>query len=224
MMNVTEAVLSRASARAYLDKPVDSTLLRSILATALRAPSGGNVQPWHIHVLLGEAKQNFTQRIMTSFAETPMGESPNPGMYPEPLPDPFKERRAVCGLMLYDALAIPKEDKKGRIAQALKNYEFFGAPVGLIFTMPSYMVEAQAIDMGILMQTIMLLARDHGLDTCPQVIWRMWPQTIRSALNIDDSHHVMGGMCLGYADTASPVANLGIPRAAFEDAVSFHDA
>ncbi|QDX80757.1 hypothetical protein B9N43_05555 [Denitratisoma sp. DHT3] len=221
-MNVTEAVLSRASARAYLDQPVEPELLREILAAALRAPSGGNLQPWHVHVLTGAAKQNFSQRILDSFSNNPMGESPDPKMYPEPLPSPYKERRAVCGTMLYDALAIPKEDKQARIVQALKNYEFFGAPVGLIFTMPSYMVEAQAIDMGILMQSIMLLAKDRGLDTCPQVIWRMWPQTIRSALDIGDAQHVMGGMCLGYADTASPVANLGVPRDSLDALVSFH--
>lgn len=221
-MNVTEAVLSRASARAYLDQPVEPALLREILTTALRAPSGGNLQPWHIHVLTGAAKQNFSQRILDSFTRSPMGESPDPKMYPEPLPEPYKDRRAVCGAMLYEALNLPREDRQGRIAQALKNYEFFGAPVGLIFTMPSYMVEAQAIDMGILMQTLMLLARDHGLDTCPQVIWRMWPETIRNALDIAPDMHVMGGMCLGYADTASPIANLGVPRDSLDAMVTFH--
>ncbi|MBS0324832.1 MAG: nitroreductase [Proteobacteria bacterium] len=222
-MNVTEAVRSRAACRAFLDRPVPAAVLRTLVETALRAPSGGNLQPWHVHVLTGAAKARLTASVMEAFQRTPAGEPDHdPQIYPEPLGEPYKTRRAVCGAMLYDALKIPREDKMGRIRQALKNYEFFGAPVGLIFTAPAGMVEGQAVDMGILMQTVMLLAREQGLDTCPQAIWRMWPKAIAAALGLGEGIHVLGGMSLGYADAASPVATLNIPRDGLDVLATFH--
>ncbi len=221
-MDVTEAVSSRRSVRAYLDKPVAPDLLRGILMSALRAPSGGNLQPWHIHVLEGVAKRNLIRRVIERLPLMQMGESSDPQIYPEPLPSPYKERRSVSGALLYDALKIPKEDKQSRNAQGMKNFEFFGAPVGLIFTSPSIMRESQAIDVGILMQTVMLLAKERGLASCPQVSWRMWPDTVRDALGIGPGERVMAGMCLGYADPASPLTNLAMPRDRLDALATFH--
>ncbi len=134
-MNVSDAVAARFSARAFLDKPVPKDLVVSILDRAKQAPSGGNLQPWHVHVLMGEAQKKFLSLVADRLKANPMGEGGDYEIYPANLWEPYRTRRFRCGEMLYESIQIPREDKPGRLRQFGNNFRFFGAPVGLIFAL-----------------------------------------------------------------------------------------
>ena len=140
--------------------------------------------------------------------------------YPEAMKEPYRSRRFRCGETLYDTLEIPREDKIQRIMQVLKNFNFFGAPVGILITLDRSMAEPQCIDVGIMMQSLMLLAKESGLATCPQVSWSVWPKAVRSALDIDENEKVMAWIAMGYELTDQKINNLQQPRAELSDLVS----
>ena len=204
-MNVSEALESRASVRAYLDKPVPSGLLHEILLAAARSPSGGNLQPWHVWAFAGEHLRRFKAVVAERARTNAMGEGTEYKIYPENLEEPYRTRRFKNGEDLYRALGIPREDKAGRLGQFAKNYEFFGAPVGLIFTINRRMEPGQWADLGMYMQSVMLLAREHGLSTCPQEAWALWHKTIREFVDLPQELMVFAGMALGYADSSHPI-------------------
>ncbi len=218
-ISVTQALRERRSARAFRDRAVPQALVREILELAGRSPSGGNLQPWKVYALAGEALDGFVGAVKERCVANPAGEGAE-AIYPPKLPEPYRTRRFACGETMYEALGIAREDKAARLGQVFKNFEFFGAPVGLIVTMDQLMVEAQCLDIGIFLQSVMLLAKERGLDTCPQASWRMWPKIISEILDVDDREVVMAGLALGYAAPEEPVNELCQPRVSADDFIS----
>lgn len=219
-MSVSAAVTTRRAVREFTDQPVAEELIRDVLQTAGHAPSGSNIQPWNVYVLTGEALEQALQSIQGRLYSGEM-ETPEFPTYPEPLAEPYRERRATCGERMYTALGIPREDKGARIQQVMRNYQFFGAPVGIIITMDSSMGESQALDIGIFAQTLMLVAKERGLDTCPQVSWTLWPKAVKEAIDIPGDEKIMVGISIGYGDADAPVNHLKHPRTDLEDFVQF---
>lgn len=211
-MNVTEAVDRRVSVRAYLDKPVPGALVREILEAARRAPSGGNLQPWRVHAVTGDP----LERLKAKAAANPGGEPPEYAVYPENLWDPFRTRRFECGEDLYATLGIPREDKPARLRQLFRNTQFFGAPVGLFFSLDRKLGPPQWSDVGMYMQTVMLLAVERGLATCAQEFWARYPKTVAEHIGLPDDHMLFSGMALGFADDSAPINSLRTRRDPFE--------
>jgi len=219
---VSEAITQRKSVREFQDKAVPKALIEEILSLAMATSSGSNLQPWKIHVVTGEVKDRLTQTVNERIMEAPMGEGGDIPIYPEKLLEPWRKRRGECGEVVYETLGIAREDKMGRMMQVLKNFSFFGAPVGLILTMDRSLSKAQIIDIGLILQNIQLLAVERGLATCAQASWTMWPKTIREVLDIDESEMVMVGLALGYADDQAPVNHAKQSRADLAEAVTLY--
>ncbi|MDO8899762.1 MAG: nitroreductase [Phenylobacterium sp.] len=211
-MNVSQAVAQRISVRAFRPDPVPGALVREILEAAVRAPSGGNLQPWRVHALTGAPLETLKTRVR----ENPFGETPEYDVYPANLWEPLRTRRFQCGEDLYATIGIPREDKAARLAQLAKNGELFGAPVGLFFSLDRKVGPPQWSDVGMLMQTVMLLAVERGLATCAQEYWARYPQTLADILSLPDDHMIFSGMALGYADAAAPINTLRTRRDPFE--------
>ncbi len=220
-MRVSEAVAGRFSARAFLDREVPGEKIRRILNRARRAPSGGNLQPWHVHVCAGEALEALKARIGDARREHPKGEPPQYAVYPADLPEPYRSRRYRCGEDLYASLDIPRENRLGRLQQFAKNLDGFGAPVVLFFSIDRIMGRNQWAHLGMFMQTIMLLAVDEGLHTCPQEAWSAFSGTISEFLGLPESRMFYCGMAVGYADPDHPINRWRTERAPLEDIASF---
>jgi nitroreductase len=214
-MTVTEAVDRRISVRAFRGEPVAEALVREILAAAARAPSGGNLQPWRVYALTGqpliELKAKAAGVMATGLEE------PEYDVYPPNLWEPFRTRRFQCGEDLYASIDIPRDNRGGRLAQLAKNLDFFGAPVGLFFALDRKLGPPQWSDLGMYMQTVMLLAVERGLDTCAQEFWARLPKTVGSFLNLPEDHMLFSGMALGYRDEAHAINTLRTRRETLED-------
>ena len=195
-MNVSEAVERRISVRAFKPDPVPGALVAEILEKAARAPSGGNLQPWRVYGLSGAPLAAFKALVRTN----PFGETPEYEVYPQNLWDPFRTRRFQNGEDLYASLGIPREDRPARLRQLANNTDFFGAPVGLFFCLDRKLGPPQWSDLGMYMQTVMLLAVERGLDTCAQEFWARYPQTVAKFVGMPDDHMLFSGMALGYRD------------------------
>ncbi|CAN1540287.1 NfnB Nitroreductase [Caulobacteraceae bacterium] len=211
-MNVTEAVDRRVSVRAYLDRPVSGELVRELLLAAQRAPSGGNLQPWRVHALTGAPLEGLKAKVAANLA----GETPEYDVYPPDLWDPFRTRRFQCGEDLYATIGIPREDKPARLQQLFKNTQLFGAPVGLFFSLDRRLGPPQWSDVGMYMQTLMLLATERGLATCAQEFWARYPKTVAEHLALPDDHMLFSGMALGWPDDTAPINTLRTRRDPFE--------
>jgi len=207
-MNVTDAVSRRISVRAFKPDPVPGAVMREILEAAARAPSGGNLQPWRVYALSGAPLEEFKAVI----AENPEGETPEYNVYPPNLWDPLRTRRYECGEDLYATIGIAREDKPGRYRQMANNLNFFGAPVGLFFCLDRRVGPPQWGDVGMLMQTVMLLAVERGLDTCAQEYWARYPKAVGRFLDLPDDHMLFSGMSLGYRDEDKPINALRTRR------------
>ena len=162
-MNVSDAVNARRSVRAFLPDPVSDETIRGLLEIAARAPSGGNLQPWRIFVVNGDSMHRFREHL----AAAPPVEEPGYEIYPASLWEPYRTNRFTVGEQLYATLGIPREDKEGRMAQFARNGDFFGAPAALFCYIDKGMGRPQWSDLGMFLQTFMLLAQEAGLDTCP---------------------------------------------------------
>ncbi len=221
-MDVREAVASRYSCRAFLPTPVPEKTVRDIIACAARAPSAGNMQPWYVYALSGlridELKAQMAPRMA---AELPKGEGTDYTIYPEPLGELYKARRFQVGELLYKSVNIPREDKPSRYKQYARNYQFFGAPVALFFAREKTHGPAQWADIGGYLQTVALLARGHGLHTCPQQAWVSFNRTIRSFLKLPDHLMIYSGMALGFEDREAPINKWRSPRAALDSFATF---
>jgi nitroreductase len=211
-MNVTDAVDRRVSVRAFLDKPVPGALVREILVAAQRAPSGGNLQPWKVHALAGAPLEALKAKVAANLG----GETPEYNVYPDNLWDPFRTRRFECGEDLYATLGIPREDKPARLQQLFKNTQFFGAPVGIFFSLDRKLGQPQWADVGMYMQTVMLLAVERGLATCAQEFWARYPKTVAEHIGLPDDHMLFSGMALGWPDESAPINSLRTRRDPFE--------
>jgi nitroreductase len=212
-VKVSKALASRSAVRAYLDKPVPANLVQEILVAAARAPSGGNLQPWHVWALMGDHLRRFKATVAERARANPMGEGTEYRIYPDNLAEPYRTRRFRNGEDLYRALGIPREDKAARLGQFAKNFEFFGAPVGLVFAIDRQMEPGQWADLGMYMQSVMLLAQEHGLSTCPQEAWALWHKTFQEFVDLRPNLMVFAGMALGYADTCHPINSWRSDRA-----------
>lgn len=216
-LDVRQAIQERRSVRAFLNKPVPTSLVESILEVARFAPSGVNTQPWQVAVVGSQHRQKITADILLA-KEQGVPENPDYAYYPDTWFDPFKERRKACGLALYGALGIAKDDVTKRKVQWYRNYAFFDAPVALIFYLNAKLCKGSWMDMGMFLQNVMLAARGFGLETCPQAALAEYPDVIRKHLIISADYHIVCGMALGYADWSQPVNQY---RTAREDVAQF---
>ena len=212
-MNVSAAIDTRMSCRAFLSTPVPAHTVREILEIAKRAPSGGNLQPWHVYVLAGAPLTEFLQAIRAKLPANPRGEGAEYDVYPKEITDPYRSRRFKCGEDLYATINVPRDDKRARLAQFARNYEIFGAPVELFFAIDRQMGLGQWADLGMFMQSIMLLAREHGLHTCAQEAWAVWHKSIEEFLGMPPHLMLFCGMAVGYRDEAAAINRLRTDRA-----------
>ena len=213
-MNVSEAVASRSSCRAFLDTPVPGATVREILDAARQAPSGGNLQPWWVYALAGEPLAELKTAVRAQVMANPRGDGSHEyDIYPPGLGEPYRTRRFKAGEDLYATLGIPREDKMARLLQLARNYDFFGAPVGLFFYLDRSLGPPQWSDVGMYMQTVMLLARGHGLHTCAQEIWSLVQGTVGRILEVPPNLMLFSGMALGYSDPSHPINTLRTERA-----------
>jgi nitroreductase len=216
-MKVSEALVTRKSVRAFRPDPVSRETVEKLLALAARAPSGGNLQPWKVHVLIGAAKDELVRRAKARMLENPRGGVPEYHIYPPELTEPYKTRRFVVGEQMYATMGIARENKAGRLQQFVRNWEFFGAPVGMIFSIDRQMQQGQWSDLGGFLQSIMLAAREFGLHTCAQEAWAPFHEVIRNYLKVPQEEMIFCGMALGYADEDAPINTLVSERAAMTE-------
>jgi nitroreductase len=218
-MNVSEAVFSRRSIRAFRDDAVDREIIERILEKAQRAPSGGNTQPWHGVVLTGGALAHLIARIAEDLPKGRAAFAPEYHVYPPELDGAYEDRRRAVGEDMYGALAIPREDKPSRLAWFARNFQAFGAPVLMLVHTPKYMGPPQWSDIGMWLQTVMLLLREEGLDSCPQEAWAVYSKQIREVVAIPEDHTFFCGLAIGWGDRDAPVNQFPVARAPLDDAV-----
>ena len=216
--SVDAAIENRFSARAFLPTPVPRQVLESILHVASRAPSGTNAQPWKVYVLQGAKKDELVQKVCAAHDELrqhPELETKyraDYDYYPRHWVDPYLARRRQNGWSLYGLLGIGKGDKDKMHAQHQRNFRFFDAPVGLIFTLDRVMGRGSLVDYGMFLQNIMLAARARGLHTCPQAAWNNFGSIILPLIGASAEEMLVCGMSLGYADESAPVNSFFTPR------------
>jgi nitroreductase len=216
--SVDAAIQGRMSVRAFLPQPVPRETLTHLLQLASRAPSGTNTQPWKVYVLQGQALQSLVDQVCTVHDAI----RANPALaadyqeaydyYPKQWVSPFIDRRRENGWSLYGLLGIGKADKDKMHAQQQRNFRFFDAPVGLMFTVDKVMGGGSLVDTGMFLQNLMVAARAHGLDTCPQAAWNGFAKIILPHIGAGDNEMLVCGMSLGYADPAAPVNTFATPR------------
>lgn len=222
---VDAAITSRRSVRAFLPTPVARSVIEDILRVSARAPSGTNVQPWKVHVLTGAARQSLSDRIMEAYENTEVAKSHTQeyDYYPTQWVSPYIDRRRKIGWDLYGLLGIDKTDKARMHAQHGRNYTFFDAPVGLIFTIDRILGQGSWLDYGMFLENIMIAARGRGLDTCPQAAFTQFHRIIAQELKLPESEMVVCGMALGYEDRSAVENQLVTEREPLETFVRFHE-
>jgi len=203
-MNVSEAVAARHSIRAFLKTPVEDAQIAELLTQAARAPSGGNLQPWRVFVINGDSMTRFQSFL----ASAEIKDAPEYAIYPKDLKSPYRDSRFKVGEDMYALLGIPREDKAARFAHLARNYTFFDAPAGIFCFVDRQMGPPQWSDLGMFLQTFMLLAQAAGLDTCAQEAWAMRADTVRAFVEADPDWMLFCGVALGYRDPEHPVNNL----------------
>ena len=221
---VDAAISSRRSIRAFLPTPVPRDTLVELLQVASRAPSGTNTQPWHVHVLTGQAKQALSREIRAAFDDPAerARHSEEYAYYPQEWRSPYVDRRRKVGWDLYSLLGIGKADKARMHEQHARNYDFFGAPVGLIFTIDRVMQQGSWLDYGMFLQNVMVAARARGLDTCPQAAFTQFHRIIARHLQWPEQEMLVCGMALGVADPAAVENTLVTDREPVSGFVRFH--
>ncbi len=202
--SVEEAIVSRRSIRRFLPKPVARGTVEHLLEVAARAPSGTNMQPWRVYVVDGEKKEALSAALIDAHYNQPDRHEQEFKYYPDTFPEPYKARRREVGWALFDLLGITREDKGKMREQFARNYLFFDAPVGLIFTIDRVLEIGSWLDYGMFLQNIMVAARGAGLDTCPQGAFARYHAVIREQLPVSGEEAVICGMSLGYADETAP--------------------
>lgn len=221
-MNVSEAVQTRRSIRAFLPDPIPLELLREVLETAARAPSGGNLQPWRIHLLAGDAMQRFRER-MKQRQELGGFDPIEYAIYPPNLHEPYRSQRFRVGEALYATLGIERADKEGRLRQFARNYDFFGAPVGLFCFVDRRMGPPQWSDLGMYLQTLMLLLCERGVASCAQEAWSVFGATVGEFVAAPAEQMLFCGMAIGYADADAPINRLVAERAPLAAFAQIHE-
>nr|WP_087732126.1 nitroreductase [Paraburkholderia piptadeniae] len=223
-VDVEQALLTRRSVRGFLPRPVEHALVVRILELAARAPSGTNTQPWRVHVLTGRSRDELVEHVLRADGQEPGLHVGEYDYYPKTWREPYLGRRRKVGYDLYGLLGIAKGDKDGMAKQHARNYEFFGAPVGLIFVIDRDLEIGSWLDYGMFLQSIMIAARGAGLDTCPQQAFARYHRVIADYLQLPQSEMVVCGMAMGYADLDEPANQLVTDRMALDEFVRFrHD-
>ncbi|MDM0065370.1 nitroreductase [Variovorax sp. J31P207] len=207
--DVSDVMRSRRTVRAFRDQPVARELVEEVLRDAAAAPSGANMQPWRVYVVAGTVKDMLCAAVL---AAARGGKGLPPAHLPEPLPEVFRSRMADFGARYYRSLGIERSDVQARAGQTERNYFFFGAPVGLIFSIDRRLKPHSWIDLGLFAQGLMLSAKARGLDTCPQVSFAPFHETISSVLGMPSEEVTVFGMSLGYGDLNAAVNRTEMPR------------
>jgi nitroreductase len=216
-MNVTDAVQSRSSIRSFLNNPVSDELLKVLLEKSARAASGGNLQPWKIFVINNSSMKDFLE-FQERWTEP---EVPAYDIYPPKLKEPYRTSWFELGEQMYEILGIGREDKDARIAQVMKNFRFFGAPCAFFCFVDRQMGPPQWSDLGMFLQTFMLLAKEAGLDTCAQEAWSMKHDSVSKFVNAEDSDILFCGMAIGYRDESAAVNTLKSQRRPLKEWAKF---
>jgi nitroreductase len=223
---VDAAIRSRRSVRAFLPAEVPEETIRAILETAARAPSGTNTQPWRVYVLRGKAKDEISRRVLAAYddPEQSARHTQEYAYYPTKWISPYIERRRKIGWDLYGLLGIGKGDKEKMHAQHARNYKFFDAPVGLMFTIDRILEKGSWVDYGMFLENIMIAARGHGLDTCPQAAWTPFHRIVSDFLQMPENETLICGMSLGHADNGAIENTLVTDREPLESWATFVDS
>lgn len=211
-VHVDDALKTRISIRAFLQRPVEESLVREILDVARWSPSGGNLQPWKVVAVAGEATIRVSELAAATLMKNPEGEVGEDPVYPPKLWEPYRSRRFKIGEDMYALLDIPRDDRPRRLAWVARNYSFFGAPVGLFFVIDRGMGRGQWAHLGMFMQSIALVATARGLGTCMQESWALVRQTLHLHFELPDHEMVYCGMALGHPDPDAPVNQLRSDR------------
>ena len=218
---VDEAIRSRRSIRGFLPQAIPESTIRQLLETAARAPSGSNIQPWCVHVLTGPALAALAADMLAAH-EAGTKEAPEYDYYPSQWRSPYIERRRANGWALYALAGVARGDREGAARQRGLNYTFFGAPAALVFTIDSDLGRGSWLDYGMFLQSIMVAARGHDLDTCPQAAIANYPSIVRAHLGIPATQTLICGMALGHADPDTPTNRLVTDREPLSTFVHFH--
>lgn len=217
-----EAVAGRRSVRAFRAEPLERRLVERILDLAARAPSGTNMQPWRVYVLAGEQLSRVSDALQREFLQEDQdGRTAEYKYYPDPFFEPYLARRRKVGLDLYGILGIQRGEAEKMRRQHARNFVFFGAPVGMIFTIDRRLEIGSWIDYGMFLENVMILARVHGLDTCVQAAFAPFHASIRRELGIPETEVVLCGLSLGYADAAAPENTLETERSPAREFATF---
>lgn len=220
---VDEAIETRRSIRGFLPRPVPRETIERLLALASRAPSGSNTQPWKVRVLTGAALERLTRALSAAhYAEEPEAREYN--YYMVNWREPYLGRRRKVGWQLFTLTGVARGDREASLKQRGRNYIFFGAPVGLVFTIERDLEQGSWLDYGMFLQTLMIAARGRGLDTCPQASIANYPDIVRRELGIPEGELVVCGMALGYADPDEPANALWSEREPVSGFATFHDS
>lgn len=217
----SQLINARRSMRGYLSKPVDRPLIEEILSLASRSPSGTNTQPWRVHVLTGEALARVVHAVCAAYDAEP-GRSDSI-IYPNLDGEPYLSRKRTLGKTMYSLMGIGKGDTAAMHAQRRRNFEFFGAPVGIFVTVDKALGCGSWLDTGMFMQSLMLAAKAKGLDTCPQGFWVHYESTIAQAVGWPENERLVSGIALGYADPTVPENTLRSERAALAEFAVIHE-
>ncbi len=222
---VDAAITSRQSIRAFLAEPIARATIEQILSVASRAPSGTNIQPWKVYVLTGEALARLCSAILAAYEDPQQanGHTPEYSYYPNRWSEPYLTRRRKLGWGLYQLLGIGREEKQRMHAQHGRNFAFFDAPVGLIFTIDRTLERGSWLDYGMFLQNVMVAARARGLDTCPQAAFTNFHKVIRIELALPEAEMVVCGMALGVADMDRIENTLVSEREPLDQFVVFRD-
>ena len=215
---IRKIVTERSSKRNFLPDPVNIDIVKDIIQDASRAPSGTNTQPWKVTCVTGETKKKLTNAVLEA-AETGNGSLEYEYM-PSKLKEPYISRKRAVGYALYELYGIKRDDYPARKAAMLRNFEFFGAPVGLFFRMDRELLYGSWLDVGMFMQNVMILARGKGLETCPQQAWCEFGPIVHKVLDIPDDEIIISGMSMGYASKA-PENTLVSERMPLDDFATF---
>jgi len=221
-VNIYEAVRSRRSVRGFLGRPVPAAALTRVLSAALRAPSGGNLQPWRLYLLSGSRLEDLKSRVRRRIAAGDSGDPLPVQPYPADLPAVYAQRLADAGGRRYGAAGIARGDQEGRARIRAGNREWLGAPAARFCYLDEQMLPPQWMDSGIFLQSVMLLLRAEGLDSCPQIAWAEYHRTVAEVIKPPDGHVLACGMSIGYADPNEPQPPM--PRAPLTEVVTFLDS
>jgi nitroreductase len=218
-MDVYEAVRSRQSIRGFDGRSVPLDVLRRVLSTALQAPSGGNLQPWHIYVLSDVQLDHLKRRIRRRVASGDPGDEPPTPPYPLPLPTHYQQRLEDMGARRYGAVGVDRDDRDARARIRAGNWDCWGATIALFCYLEKVLLPPQWMDAGMFLQTVMLLLRAEGIDTCPQIAWSEYHRSVSQVIEPPGNLALACGMSIGYADPDVPRPRM--PRSQLSDVVTF---